>query len=102
MNRRSFLGSMTSASAASLAGLAHADGLEQDQQPANAHQVQSSSTDGEVILDNGLLRVAFSKRRGEFAAQSATSSGVVELIEAGPTVQINGQELKARDATRSE
>src|SRR5579863_9753648 len=102
MNRRNFLGTMTTASAASLAGLVPSGSSGQGEASSDEHRVQLSSSDGEEILENGMVRVVFSRRTGEFTAQSGSSAGVVELFEAGPAFQANGHDLKARDAARVE
>jgi len=90
---------MSGLSAASVAGLT-SSGL--DNTSPEEHRVRSSSVNGDEILENGKVRIVFSRRTGEFTAQSESSAGVVGLFEAGPAFRVNGQDLKARDATRVE
>jgi hypothetical protein len=53
------------------------------------------------VLDNGLLRVSFNRTTGLFEVQSAIG-GSLHLFDAGPRLEVNGQEVSSTKATRIE
>jgi len=53
------------------------------------------------VLDNGLVRIMFNHRTGQFEALPLTSGGL-RLYDAGPSFQKDSRKISARDATRVE
>jgi len=53
------------------------------------------------VLNNGLLRLEFSRQTGLFEVDSL-SGGVFRLFDAGPSFQVNGRTLSAREASKVE
>jgi hypothetical protein len=53
------------------------------------------------VLDNGLVRIVFNHRTGQFEALPLTSGGL-RLYDAGPSFQKDSRKISARDATRVE
>lgn len=107
MDRRGFLEAMTAVPAAGLVGLSAVGDtkVEVSGRGAVAQQrgtVEVRQSKEETILENGLLRVVFNHRQGEFRAHSMASGGIVELLEAGPVWETMGKKFRAREAKKVE
>jgi hypothetical protein len=61
----------------------------------------SLSNQRDDVLENGLVRLAFNRRTGQFVAQSY-EGGVMRLSEAGPAFEKDGHKILARDAAQIE
>ena len=62
---------------------------------------QSAVAQEQEVLDNGLVRLTLSRSTGLFAA-SGVSGAVLQLSEAGPSFQKDGQVISVRQATKIE
>jgi hypothetical protein len=59
----------------------------------------SVSAQGEDVLENGSVRLAFDRRTGQFEAQ-ALEGGMMRLHEAGPALERDKQKILARQAVK--